>query len=392
MKLTYSFKLRTDRPIKNKKCPIYIDAFVNKKRKTFSTGIYVQEKHWSERKNEVKMGDINHWHFNKILSILKNNLETIREESYLGKEITPEAFKEFILGNRVYGSLFDFIDSKMKQRKATLKPATIKSNNANIKKLKEFKSEILFSEIDYGFLKRYEAFLFNKKDNGINTVAKAMRFIRTMILEAEREGLYKAESPFGKGKYQIREVKVDKVYLSQVEIDQLWALYNKAETSTGLIRTLRCFLFSSYTGLRFCDIEALKFSDLHERNGNIFLKIIPIKTSTSKQTYLELPLPKPAVTLLPEMQFKNQTVFNTKQNQPTNRDLKDIAEAAGIEKNLTFKVSRSTFTNIAGGLGMPIEVVKEILNHSDIKTTLAYYRDVSFEEKVKNMALLDGES
>lgn len=389
MKLSYSFKLRIDRPLKDKKCPIYIDAFVNKKRKTFSTGVYVLEKHWNVKKIEIKMGDPNHPHLNKILGILKNNIETIRTDCYSGKVISPDAFKDLVLGNRIYGSFYDFIDSKMKQRKAILKSATIKSNNSNIKKLKEFKSEILLSEIDYGFLKRYETFLFNEKKNGINTVGKSMKFIRTMIIEAENEGLYKAESPFGKGKYQIKGAKVDKTSLTQEELSNLWTVFNNSETNTKLIRTLRYFLFSCYTGLRYRDVESLRYSDIYKQNGVMFLKIIPIKTESNKHTYLELPLPKPAIKLIPENKFNNQLVFNAKTNQPTNRDLKEIAKVSGITKHLTFKVSRSTFANIAGELGMPIEVVQEMLNHSDIKTTLAYYREVSFEEKVKHMSLLD---
>lgn len=70
---------------------------------------------------------------------------------------------------------------------------------------------------------------------------------------------------------------------------------------------------------------------------------------------------------------KKSVVMPTVSNQKTNAYLKEIADVCGIQKNLTFHVSRRTFaTTVAALNGIPIEHIAKMMGHADIKMTLHY--------------------
>ena len=73
------------------------------------------------------------------------------------------------------------------------------------------------------------------------------------------------------------------------------------------------------------------------------------------------------------------------------RRIKTVAKMCGIEKNISFHLSRHSFAVLALNYGMPIESVSKILGHTNITTTQIYAKvtntklenDISaFEDKV----------
>ena len=60
-------------------------------------------------------------------------------------------------------------------------------------------------------------------------------------------------------------------------------------------------------------------------------------------------------------------------NQKVNSYLKEIADACGFKKNITFHVARHTFaTTITMSNGVPIETISKMLGHRKISTTQIY--------------------
>ena len=71
--------------------------------------------------------------------------------------------------------------------------------------------------------------------------------------------------------------------------------------------------------------------------------------------------------------------FNTYQKM--NAYLKEIADLAFIDKNLTFHVARQTFaTTVTLANGVPIESISSMLGHKSIRTTQIYSKVIN--EKV----------
>ncbi len=95
-----------------------------------------------------------------------------------------------------------------------------------------------------------------------------------------------------------------------------------------------------------------------------------------------LPLLEPAQVLINKYQSyhngeKKHHLFPVPQNQIINRYLKQIAEAAGIKKQITFHMARHTFaTTITLMHGIPIETVSKMLGHASLSTTQIYAKVV----------------
>ena len=55
-----------------------------------------------------------------------------------------------------------------------------------------------------------------------------------------------------------------------------------------------------------------------------------------------------------------------------NTRLKEIAQLAGIEENLTSYVSRHTFASIANNMEIPVTAISQMLGHTNLSTTQVY--------------------
>jgi site-specific recombinase XerD len=86
----------------------------------------------------------------------------------------------------------------------------------------------------------------------------------------------------------------------------------------------------------------------------------------------QIPLFKPAAEILSDLQDIPQI-----SNGKYNAYLKEIGVIVGIEKNLTTHVARKTFGNLLLDKGVSLEVVSSMYGHSNTKTTLSYYVDIS---------------
>lgn len=92
---------------------------------------------------------------------------------------------------------------------------------------------------------------------------------------------------------------------------------------------------------------------------------------------VDVPLLSPAIAILEKYKDypaanQRRKVFPYTSNQEVNRQLKLIAEAAGIKKHLTFHLSRHTFATLLLMNGVPIETIKKLLGHTKITTTMIY--------------------
>src|SRR5665811_716304 len=143
------------------------------------------------------------------------------------------------------------------------------------------------------------------------------------------------------------------------------------------------FVFACYTGLSYIDVKELKADHLVnglDGGGWLYTK----RTKTDEP--LKIPLLPKAKEILEKYQEDANTIANERllpiySNHMINRTLKDIAEACGIRKNLTFHVARHTFaTAITLSNGVPIETVSKLLGHTKLSTTQIYARVV--EKKI----------
>ena len=276
-------------------------------------------------------------------------------------------------------SFFDFIENEIScNLKNKLAPGTLQTYKTQISKLRKFRQSIEFYEIDVTFLAAYEKHMIVKLKNENSTIDKSFRFLRTVYYKAIEQRLTDSENnPFRsyqwlKPKQSDRRERA----LTINEINRLQAAYDNEVFNKSFQNVLKYFLFGCYTGLRYSDILRLKYKDIQEEAIKMKMK----KTSD----FVSIPISEKAKCFIGSG-FNEQKVFRVLSDQPTNRHLKYISENVGINKPVSFHWSRHTFATTCIELGFNIEIIKELLGHTSLKSTQIYSK-VSDNIKQQEMA------
>lgn len=184
---------------------------------------------------------------------------------------------------------------------------------------------------------------------------KAVRY--EIIASNPFHKLSKAEKP------QRRTKK--KEYLTLEEVKQL------AETDCDDWRVKYAFLFCCFTGLRYIDVSRLKWKHITEI-GNGEYQIEVVQQKTKEPVYI--PLSANAMKWLPDKGYdgRENYIFKFRDRSIIYDYLKKWAKAAGIEKNITFHMSRHTCATLLIFYGADLYTVSKILGHTSIKTTQVY--------------------
>lgn len=173
-----------------------------------------------------------------------------------------------------------------------------------------------------------------------------------------------------------------KEWLTMAEIRKM---EEATKTDTSVIR--RAFFFSCFTGLRYSDVQALKWENVHtDQEGRTWVNIIVQKT----QSPLSIPLMQEAIKWMGERpENERSKVFPY---FPTairvNKWIKSSASRSGIKKSLSFHCARHTFGMYLANNGVSLVTIKELMGHSDIKTTQIYSR-ASQETKAQTIQEMD---
>jgi integrase len=151
-------------------------------------------------------------------------------------------------------------------------------------------------------------------------------------------------------------------------LDEVKALA-RTECKNELIK--KTFLFACLTGLRFSDIQKLKWSEVQqsEELGH-YIRFIQQKTKGSET----LPISDEAFNLIGTERGKpDDLVFpDMIYSDSRNMDLHRWMIKAGIEKHITFHCSRHTYATLQLTLGTDIFTVSKLLGHRHLKTTQIY--------------------
>jgi integrase len=373
--------IRKDFTKKDGTKPIYLRLTLDRKIKYFSLNISVKSEYWDHKSETIKKTYPDSYNLNLLIESSKTRAkQIIFEHKVKNLPLSLWDFEQLFNKTRATGkSFFEFTDKELELMKVTFSPASIKTYKSHLAKLKEFHSNLSFTDLNINFLKSYDNHL-SIKGNCQNTRFKSMAIIKSFINRAMvvNQELIK-ENPFDN--YPIGQITGNREFLNTDELKQLEKLLDK-DFPKYLNNVLRYFLFSCYTGLRFQDIKNLKYSDLE--NGMI--KIV-LHKNRKRNEWVTIPLSERAKNLLPGG-LKYQKIFHVNTNQVTNRYLKDIMKVAGIKKDISFHCARHTFATLSITLEMPIEVVSKLLGHKSLKTTQIYAKILD-DVKVKQMKKWD---
>jgi integrase len=233
------------------------------------------------------------------------------------------------------------------------------NNTKNL--LDEFtKKTLSFGKIDRAFCQRFVDFLLTKVSH--NTAHVYYGTFKAAINQAVREGLLLSNPGNG---IKISRSQFETIYLT---LDELRILKN---TPTNHEYIKNAFLFSCFTGLRYSDIIALKWSDIEA--GAVIIRqqktqtFVKVKLSETAHQIIEGQKELAKVQPLPK-------IFDLPVNHLTNEYLKMWVAFAGISKKITFHCARHTFATMCITQGIDIYTVSKLLGHTDVANTQRYAR------------------
>ena len=347
---------------KDKTRNIFLRITIDRRHKYFRLNIYANPNHF--KSGIISKADPYHDDKNNLIEHYRLKAQKIIHTFRITDQlITFDRFRQEFESNHINkDSFYEFVQDQIQLLDGKLTKGTLKNYNDQVNKMREFKSDLSFSEIDLRFIYRYEQYLINTRNNNKNTVVKSIIFIKQILNKAVAQNIIE-ENPIHD--YKLKRIVGEREFLSVEELRKLEELYSKETLKKNRQNVLKYFFFSCYTGLRYQDVKNLRFKDIKEGS------LISIQMGNTKE-FVNIPLTKKAKNLVPEKGFEYQPVFNVLTDQPTNRYLKDIIKEVKINKKISFHCARHTFATISKSMGIDYDVISKILGHTDIKTTKIY--------------------
>lgn len=337
-------------------------------------------KYWSGRENRwVKESHPQGARFN---SFLINKLSKLNEflvvASIEGKALSFDIIKSQFFMKGEISTFNQFYSSYLKNRKFE-SFRTRQAYETTLDNLNEFKSSIPLNSLSESFVNQFIDWERASKKLKDVTIDKHLTHIKTVIKDLVKEG-FLSRNPIESVQFKVRPEKANRVSLTQEEVQDLCDLKFEKDQS-HLERTRDIFVFQCMTGLYYKDVVELHFEDLIQVKGRL---VIQGKRTKNLQNYI-VPISKRAANFMSKHQSEGKGgVFVGLPAEPVfNRQLKQLANKAGLKKNLTNKVGRHTFTEIAISSGIPRSYVSKMLGHTKESTTQHYY-DINASHFINN--------
>lgn len=235
-----------------------------------------------------------------------------------------------------------------------------------------YKDKIRADQLDREMMVKFVDFL-QERSVGEGAKGYYQRF-KKVVKHAHEKGLM-SKLPYTGVQCKVDDTALKKDVLSLDEIKLLVATPYQNQN----IR--RAFIFCLYTGLRFCDVVDLKYSNIDFSNKTLRFEQSKTKGS-SANSFVIIPLNKTLLSLIGEKPQKDTEIFKLPSHAGCLKALKTWVKRAGIDKHITWHCARHSFAvNLLGEFNTDIKTVASLLGHSGLKHTEKYTRAVDSLKK-----------
>lgn len=286
---------------------------------------------------------------NKEKKEIVNKIRLQRENELINNEY---GFKKATNSNADFFQYYEvFISS--------LTIVNTRTDASTLIKLREFhtRKTLPFSELTENFLIRFKAYLESKLTG--ETPYDYFKKLKRVIKAAEKEGYVKNNCARDIINKRGKE-GIEKNVLKPTELSVL------AHTPCSNSEVKRAFLLCTCTGLRFCDVQALKWQ--HIKGG-----AIEIKQKKTKVKVI-INLSSDALTLIGERGLPNDLIFDLPSHTACLKTLKNWTEDAKIDKHITWHCARHSFGTNLVAYGTDVVTVSGLLGHTSLDYTQRYVR------------------
>ncbi len=268
---------------------------------------------------------------------------------------------------------------------------------------------ILFVDVDYNTLENFCAYMYGKgcKPNTLRAYLAAIRALFNEAIKAKE--LDKDIYPFEAFKMP-KKPRTKKRALRMGDINSIRDLELEHDSYLWKARNYFLFMFNNM-GINFIDLVQLKKSQFsqteYDKNGRLIAGRIKYAREKTDGEF-SIKLTQESLEILNHYNIKskkkNDFIFpygyeNTEEGRKryeqhrktVNGHLKQIAELAGIDENMTTYFARHTWATTAKRNHYPTTLIKDALGHADLKTTESYLASFDNDElDTANEAITQG--
>jgi integrase/recombinase XerD len=370
-------KLRDDKPLnaEGKYTLNYLIRFGGNTIKK-STGLYIEEKNWNKKKETV-LGSSNE--LLRIQGILEGKKSDFNQY-FLNFDATGGQINRQIIDDYFEDKRFDDFFSYYKgviEKRMELSEVTLNKYRLCSEILKKYckKNKIQplqFNDLRLRFLQDFDTHLVHFLKLSSDTANNYHKCLKYVLNRAVLDGIIN-RSPYLGFKPLKTNSRKKVIPLSIEEIEKVLNT-EIPENRQHLERTKDYFEFMLNTGLRYSDLFGIRMENVVSSGSEDYkiLKIVQEKTKNA----LSIPLNRKAYKIVRKYrdfyEMENDLVFPKITNQVFNKQLKDLADLAEMDRGLNCHLGRHTFATRLRKLNVSLEDVSELLGHTDVKMTKLY--------------------
>ncbi|MDB5198935.1 MAG: hypothetical protein JWO92_898 [Chitinophagaceae bacterium] len=275
-------------------------------------------------------------------------------------------------------SFIDYLKAYIANPPEKLHKNTLKKYNTCLQHLSAFRSSIYFNDIDQQFVQDFFKYLQVDLKLGGSTIKKYFDAFKKVIKAARRENYIDASQM----EFLFEDVKISskrttrRICLEPGEIKK-WKAVRFSNDKKYLERDRDLFLFQIYTGYYYKDLQIFKKEQLIDDEEYGYF-IIGERDKNGNET------------IIPLFKFPNASTIINKYKSPAlqnaifdpavfieepayNRNLKEIARLAKVNKNVSNKVARHTNAQLWVRYGAERPILSKMMGHTKEETTKNYF-------------------
>ena len=375
--------------IPNKEGTLYFQVIHERVAKQIKTSCHILESEWDEERNEIINTSQTSDSRRKILTSIRNKIRweknrisnAIIDMENDGVHFTIEDIVRnyyHSASNRV--SVFEYINKQIDRLYASGKERTSETYRQVLHSFMRFRKndDLDFDMIDNNLIEQYEGFM-RMSNLCRNTTSFYMRTLRSIYNRAVEDGLTEQVNPF-RGVYTGVD-KTAKRALSIEEIRRIKELDLNGLPTLDFARDV--FMFSFYMrGMAFIDIAYLKKKSL--ANGYIVYnrkktgQQLVVKWENNMVNIVDKYFDDSSEFFMPIIKRQDGTERKQYLNKMLiiNRNLKKIAQLAGISMSLGLYVPRHSWASIAQAKNVPLRAISLGMGHDNEETTRIYLSSI----------------
>lgn len=346
---------------------VQVEAYLGRKKKYFSTKVYLKPEQWDNKKlivkNHPNADALNRLIYEFVATIEKKELELWQQ----GKRISLELLKNALTTQENNSSFISFFRQEVMN--SSLKDSTKRNHLSTLMLLQEFKKNITFSDLTFELISSFEYFL-QLKGYHTNTIAKHMKHLKRHVNIAINKEYIEIQK-YAFRKYKIKTIENKHTHLVPEELERLENLILSGRY-VKLQKSLDAFLFCCYAGMRYSDFINLSSENFVDINQETWLIYKSVKIGTEVRLPLYLLFSGKGIAILNKYRDNLEDFFHLRDNSNVNKDLIIITRLAGLSKRISFHTARHTNATLLIYNGINITTVQKLLGHKSVKTTQVY--------------------